>query len=117
MIVNICNDKIKIIMISKEVQHRCFVCSGLMNSPTKARHQDYQIETGNLNMDHALDSVAAPLKGKCRSLHRELFQFIKSLWHSNTLILGNRMLGFYLFSSCELVLYINNSCATYTIIQ
>lgn len=65
---------IKVMMIcNEEVQHRCFVCSGLINSPTKARHQDYQIETGNLNMDHALHSVSAPLKGKCKNLHVKLF--------------------------------------------
>lgn len=60
-------------IIRNDVQHLCFICSGLMNSPTKARHQDYQIETGNLNMDHALDSISAPLKGKCKNLHAKLF--------------------------------------------
>lgn len=68
---------IKIMIICNDVQHRCFVCSGLMNSPTKARHQDYQIETGNLNMDHALDSISAPLKGKCKNLHAMLFILLR----------------------------------------
>lgn len=54
-----------------------------MNSPTKARHQDYQIETGNLNMDHALDSISAPLKGKCKNLHAKLFILLRLYYFSS----------------------------------